>query len=40
MTCLIDQRQWHLPYDILKNKKFDVKKLKSKISEEFTIAII
>ena len=36
---LIDQRQWHLRYDILKSKKCDVKKLTSKISEEFTIVI-
>ena len=36
----MDQRQWHLRYDILKNKTFDVKKLKPKISEEFTIVII
>ena len=27
-------------YDILKNKKFDVKKLTPKISEEFTIVIL
>ena len=25
-ACLIDHRQWHLWYDILENKKFDVKK--------------
>ena len=34
---LIAQRQWHSWYDILKNKKIDVKKLIPKISEEFTI---
>ena len=38
-ACLIAQRQWHLRYDILRNKKFDVKKLIPKISEEFSIAI-
>ena len=36
----MDQRQWHLRYNILKNKKFDVKKLILKISEEITIVII
>ena len=25
-ACLIAERQWHLRYDILRNKKFDVKK--------------
>ena len=34
---MIDHRQWHLRYDILENKKFDVKKLIPKITEEFTI---
>ena len=38
-ACLIAQRQWHLRYDILKNKKIDVKKLIPKISEEFSIVI-
>ena len=38
-TCLIAQRQWHLRYDILKNEKFDVKKLIPKISEEFSIVV-
>ena len=38
--CLIDQRQQHLWYDILKNKKFYVKKLIPKIPEEFSIVII
>ena len=36
-ACLIAQRQWHLRYDILKNKKFDVKKLIPKILEEFSV---
>ena len=39
-ACLIAQSQCYLRYDILKNKKFDVKKLVPKISEEFTIVII
>ena len=38
-ACLIAQRQWILRYGILKNKKFDVRKLTPKISEEFTIVI-
>ena len=38
-ACLIAQRQWHLRYDILKNKKIDVKKLIPKVSEEFSIVI-
>ena len=38
-ACLIAQRQLHLPYGILKNEKFEVKKLIPKISEEFTIVI-
>ena len=37
---MIDQPRWHLRYDILKNKSFDVKKLIPKIPEEFTIVII
>ena len=36
--CLIDHGHWHLWYDILENKKFDLKNL-PKISEAFTIAI-
>ena len=39
LACFIAQRQWILPYDFLKNKKFDVKKLIPKILEEFTIVI-
>ena len=38
-TCLIAQRQWHLRCDILKNEKFDVKKLIPKISEEFSVVV-
>ena len=38
-ACLIARRQWDLPYDILKNEKFEVKKLIPKISEEFSIVI-
>ena len=36
----MDQQQWHLWYDILKNERFDVKKIISKISEEFSVVII
>ena len=39
LACFIAQRQRILPYDFLKNKKFDVKKLIPKILEEFTIVI-
>ena len=38
-ACLISQRQRLLRYDVLKNKKLDVKKLIPKILEEFTIVI-
>ena len=38
-ACLIAPRHWHLRYEILKNKKFDVKKLIPKILEEFSIVI-
>ena len=31
----MDHRQWHLLYDFLENKKFGVKNLIPKISEEF-----
>ena len=33
--CLIDHRQWHLWYDILENKKFDVKKLTENIGSVY-----
>ena len=36
---MIAQRLWYLQYDILKNKKLDVKKVIPKISEGFTIVI-
>ena len=38
-TSLIAHRHRHFRYGILKNKKFDVKKLLPKISAEFTIVI-
>ena len=38
-ACLIAPRHWHLRYEILKNKKFDVKKLIPKTLEEFSIVI-
>ena len=38
-ACLIYHQLWHLRYEILQNKKFDVEKVISKLSEDFTTVI-